>query len=240
MSIDETLFLDNVSVRYGTKTVLNNISLHVQRGVFYALTGLNGSGKTTLLKALTRMIPYTGTIYLENKDIKSLPLKEYSKKITLLSQHNTIYAPLTVWEVVLMGRYPYTSLWQGYTQQDADICYQALELTQTQLFKDKKIQYLSGGEAQRVWLAQKIAQNTPVLLLDEPTQHFDLKQKHLFFNLLNDIIQTKQKTILMSTHDLEELPKINGHIWYFANQQVEVIQNYTANDVQHIKERLLA
>jgi iron complex transport system ATP-binding protein len=239
MNTNLVLSLQNVSVRYGTKDVLKNISLKVQRGVFYALIGLNGSGKTTLFKSLTNTIAYTGKIYLENEDIKTLNAKQLAKKICLLSQHNTIYAPLTVWEVVLMGRYPYTSLWQNYSQKDIDICHEALKTTQTDMFKDKKIHHLSGGEAQRVWLAQKIAQDTPILLLDEPTQHLDIKQKHFFFTLLNDILQNKTKTILMSTHDLEELHRLNGHIWHCNNQSVEVVENYTSKDIENLKQKLL-
>jgi iron complex transport system ATP-binding protein len=239
MSTNPVLQLENVSVQYGTKHVLKNISLEAQRGVFYAVVGLNGSGKTSLFKALTRTVACTGKIYLDGQEIQTLKSNELSRKISLLSQHNTIYAPLTVWEVVLMGRYPYTAVWQSYSSKDMDICYEALELTQTTMFKNEKIYHLSGGEAQRVWLAQKIAQNTAILLLDEPTQHLDIKQKELFFNLLNYIIREKQKTILMSTHDIEELHRKSGSIWYIRNQGIEVIENYTPQDVSNLKKKLL-
>lgn len=239
MSTNSVLSLKNVSVRYGTQSVLENISLHAQRGVFYAVIGLNGSGKTSLFNALMNTIPYTGEIYLDQQDIKTLSAKALSKKISLLSQQNTVYAPLTVWEIVLMGRYPYTTLWQSYSEKDIEICKKALSLAQIEPFKDKKIHHLSGGEAQRVWLAQKIAQDTPILLLDEPTQHLDLKQKHLFFDLLRNILNREQKTILMSTHDLEELHKIQGNIWYLNHQNIETIENYTSKDLHQIKERLV-
>lgn len=240
MSTNIILSLENVSVQYGKKEVLKNISLQAKRGVFYALIGLNGSGKTTLFKALTHMVEHTGKIYIENEDIQTLSDKELSKKISLLSQHNTIYAPLTVWEVVLMGRYPYASLWQGYSQEDIEICHKALEITGTSKFKNEKIHHLSGGESQRVWLAQKIAQNTPILLLDEPTQHLDIKQKELFFTLLSNIIEQKQKTVIMSTHEIQELYRIKGNIWCIYNQEAEVIENYTLMDIDKLRTKLLA
>lgn len=240
MNTDIVLELENISVRYGTREVLKNISLKAQRGVFYALVGLNGSGKTTLFRTLTRTVSFTGKIYLDRQDIKTLTNTELSRKISLLSQHNAVYAPLTVWEIVLMGRYPYTSVWQGYSQKDMNICREALELTQISEFSNQKIQHLSGGEAQRVWLAQKIAQDTPVLLLDEPTQHLDIKQKEFFFTLLADIIEQKQKTVLMSTHDIHELYKIKGNLWYIHNQGAEVTENYTLKDIESIKKKLLA
>lgn len=239
MNTNPVLLLENVSLWYRTKDVLKNISLKAQRGVFYAVIGLNGSGKTSLFKALTCTVAYSGKIYYESQDIQKMYPIELSQKISLLSQHNMLYAPLTVWEVVLMGRYPYTSLWHGYSQKDVDICHEALELTQTTIFRNKKMHHLSGGELQRVWLAQKIAQDTPVLLLDEPTQHLDIKQKELFFTLLNNILEKKQKTVLMSTHDIEELRKTNGSIWYIRNQGVEVIEKYSSEDIDKMRKRLL-
>ncbi|MCS7027379.1 MAG: ABC transporter ATP-binding protein [Bacteroidia bacterium] len=240
MNTDCVLTLKNLSLSYYGQTVLKNTSLCARRGVFYALLGLNGSGKSSLFKAITKNIFYQGTIYVENQDIQNLSTRKLAQKVALLAQQNTVFAPLTVWEIVLMGRYPYRPVFWHYSAEDTEICQQALYRTQTDTLKHRKIRELSGGEAQRVWLAQKLAQNTPILLLDEPTQHLDIKQKKLFYHLLQNIIQNERKTIIMSTHDLNEIKQVSGTIWYIYQKNIHVIENYTAEDVDKVKEKLLS
>ncbi|MCS7075591.1 MAG: ABC transporter ATP-binding protein [Bacteroidia bacterium] len=239
MSINPILNLQDVSISYRTEHILKNISLQAQRGIFYALTGLNGSGKTSLFKSIIRNIKYQGKIYIEGNDIQSLSTREMAQKVALLSQHNFISIPLTVWEITLMGRYPYRPTFWEYNQEDIERCKYALAITQTDTLKHKKIQDLSGGEAQRVWLAQKIAQNTPLLLLDEPTQHLDIRQKKLFFNLLHDIIQNENKTVIMSTHNLDEIKHIKGTLWHLHERAISVIQDYSPQQIDEVIEKLL-
>lgn len=195
----------NYSVGYD-EPVLQNISLKFSSPGVAGIIGNNGKGKTTLLKSLCGLLkPGTGKIIFNETDIYRITNAERAKLISLNFSSNNISFPISVYELVSMGRYPYTNHWAGLNKNDKEIIDEALELCQVKQFKDKFITGLSDGEKQKVFIAKLIAQQTPVMLFDEPTAFLDYSSKKYFFQLMKKISIEQQKIILISSHDIDFL-----------------------------------
>ncbi|HXB41804.1 MAG TPA: ABC transporter ATP-binding protein [Bacteroidia bacterium] len=195
----------NYSVGY-EEPVLQNISLKFSSPGVVGIIGNNGKGKTTLLKSLCGLLkPSGGKIIFNDTDIYSVTNGERAKLISLNFSSNNISFPISVYELVSMGRYPYTNHWAGLSQNDKKIIDEALELCQVKNFKDKFITGLSDGEKQKVFIAKLIAQQTPIMLFDEPTAFLDYSSKKYYFQLMKKIATEQQKIILISSHDIDFL-----------------------------------
>ena len=173
---------NHITVRYGEHAVVDDLHFELREGQWLMLVGPNGAGKSTLIEAISQGVPYTGTIELENKDIRRYKPAQLARKIGVLSQKNGASYGYTVEEVVRLGRYAYTSGFlsarddEGNNQVD-----HALKLTGLTDLRRASVLTLSGGELQRTFLAQVFAQNPQILILDEPANHLDLVyQKHIF------------------------------------------------------------
>ena len=167
---------ENINVTLEKNNILKGINIEVDNKEVVGIIGPNGSGKSTLLKCIYRVLkPNDGAILLDNVDIKEMSVKESSKRLAVLSQHNNYNFDFTVKDIVLMGRSPHKKFMERDNEEDYDIVNEALKKVDMFEFKDRSFQSLSGGEQQRVILARALAQQPKCLILDEPTNHLDIK-----------------------------------------------------------------
>jgi len=193
----------DLSAGYGGDDVIRNISFTAERGESLCVLGPNGCGKTTLLKSIARIINYRGRITLDGSDISAIPRKELAKKIALLNQSTQVFFPYTVYETVSMGRYAYS---QGFLKnlsaEDKTIIDDILHKLDIWDIGERMIDELSGGQLQRVFLARTLAQTPGLILLDEPSNHLDLKHQIELLNFLKAWVKDNNKTLIGVFHDL--------------------------------------
>lgn len=197
------LQIDSLTVAYGDKTVLRDISFQVRSGEILALIGPNGAGKSTLIRAATGVVPVkSGRVSVDGQNLAGLPPAQRARILAVVPQARQLGGAFSVEQAVMMGRTPYLN-WLGQ-ESEADKAAVRLALQQTCLdvFADRQIANLSGGEQQRVLLARALAQSTPVLLLDEPTNHLDLQHQTNLLSLVKELAKEKQLAVLMALHDL--------------------------------------
>jgi iron complex transport system ATP-binding protein len=197
--------IQNLSFRYPSHSdfQLNHTNLSIPEGSLIGLLGANGAGKSTILKLLAGLLgPSSGNIFFENKLLKNIPVRERGQKIAYVPQFTHFTFPLSVWEIVEMGRHPYLGRFQSMGKNDRAICEKALELCDVTNFKDRSFGELSGGEKQRVLLASALAQTPRVLLLDEPTLSLDLSHQIRFFEMIERLHREQSLTVVVATHEL--------------------------------------
>jgi iron complex transport system ATP-binding protein len=197
------LQIDNLTVKYGQRGVLDDVSFAVNSGEVVALVGPNGAGKSTLIRAVSGVIPVeSGQVRINGRLLSGLPTMERARHLAVVPQARSLPPAFTVYESVLLGRTPHLG-WLGRTgPHDHERVQFALEHTQMLPLADRYVGELSGGEQQRVLLARALAQETPVLLLDEPTTHLDLQHRESLIRLIRELAQQKELAILMVLHDL--------------------------------------
>lgn len=201
--MDTLLKINNLSGGYGKEVVIKDISFEIKGGDFLGIIGPNGSGKSTLLRLMSRVLPpRKGKIFLEEKDIAKMNLKEFCRKVAFVPQDTLITFSFSVWEIVLMGRIPHLKRLQLENKRDFSIAENALFLTDTLYIKEKEIENLSAGERQRVIIAKALAQEPILLFLDEPTSHLDIGHQIQILDLLKKLNHDKNLTIVMVIHDL--------------------------------------
>ena len=206
------LKIENVSVRYGEHTVVDNVSFHLKEGQWLMLAGPNGAGKSTLIHAISQGTKYTGKISLAGKDIRSYRPVQLARELGVLSQKNNVGYAYTVEEVVSLGRYAHS---RGFLASKDDSGEQrveyALKLTGLEQFRHSNVLTLSGGELQRTFLAQVFAQDPRILILDEPANHLDLVyQKHIF-TLIGQWLKQPGRAVVSVVHDLSLAKKYGTH-----------------------------
>jgi iron complex transport system ATP-binding protein len=198
------LIADNLSGGYQTKTIIDRLSLQLDRGEWLSLLGGNGSGKSTLLRLLSRLLkPQQGIVWLDGKAIHTEPPSIIAQKLALLPQQQTVPSGLTVQQLVSLGRTPHQPWYQWeLTSADRSQVDRAMMLTQVAHFADRAVEDLSGGERQRAFLALALAQNPRILLLDEPTTYLDLRYQLELLELLRDLQRQQSLTIVTVLHEL--------------------------------------
>lgn len=203
----------DIAAGYENKKIIENMSVTIPEGKITSLIGPNGSGKSTLLKSFTRILPVkSGKIIVNDSDISTYSSKELAKKIALLAQTSEHPIGMTVEEVVSYGRYPYQKLFSGMDAQDHEAIEWALDATGLSGYRTRGIATLSGGQTQRVWIAMALAQETDILILDEPTTFLDPSHQLEILQLLSQINQIKQTTILMSIHDINLASRFSDYL----------------------------
>jgi iron complex transport system ATP-binding protein len=198
----------NVSIGYQTKkekiVVAENLNLNFQEGKLIAIVGENGIGKSTLLRTLTGIQkPLSGSIFLNEKDIKTYNSKDLAQNLSVVLTEKLPPSNLTVFEIVATGRQPYTNWIGKLSNEDLEKINQAISLTQIENLVDKKHYEISDGQLQKVLVARALAQDTDLIILDEPTTHLDLLHKVSVFKLLKKLSLETNKCILFSTHDID-------------------------------------
>ena len=193
----------NLSYAYGKKEILNDMSFGIAEGDFCAIMGQNGCGKTTLLKCIANLLPVKGgSIFINGKDSNAYSIKKLAQQIAFVPQHTPMDFEFSAFETVLMGRNPYQTHLQNESQKDWDIVEECMKKTNTWHLRFATLSEMSGGEMQRVLLARALAQQTPIMLLDEPLSNLDISHQFEIIKLLRDISQNENKTILLIVHDL--------------------------------------
>lgn len=197
------LEIQSLSVAFGDHPVLSNVSLSLQQGEILAVIGPNGAGKSTLIRAVSGVIPIqSGCVRVIDQDLSRFSSSQRAAFISVVPQARDLPAAFSVYQTVLIGRTPHLG-WLGKANpQDHWHAHQALERTHLQHMAERRVGELSGGEQQRVLLARALAQDTPVLLLDEPITHLDLKHQSSFLNLLKELVLNQKLSVLMVLHDL--------------------------------------
>lgn len=199
------LSAQKLTLGYHNIKIIKNIDLTIPQGKITALVGANGCGKSTLLRGLARLLkPHNGSIYLDSADIFKLSTKAVARKVGILSQSPVAPEGLTVRDLVACGRYPYQKWLQQWTKEDELLVEVALETTRMKELAQRELDTLSGGQRQRAWIAMTLAQNTDILLLDEPTTFLDLAHQIEILDLLWELNQTQGRTLVMVLHDLNQ------------------------------------
>ena len=197
------LYANELTLAYDDASIIHNLRLAIPMGQVTALVGPNGCGKSTLLRGISRLLkPKHGTVILDGQDIWKLPTKELAKRLGILPQSPVAPEGLTVHELVAQGRYPHQSWLQQWSAEDERVTQEALAITHIEDFADRPVDTLSGGQRQRAWIAMTLAQDSEVILLDEPTTFLDLAYQIDVLDLLYELNRQRKKTIVMVVHDL--------------------------------------
>lgn len=192
----------NLSYSYGKKIIIEDMSFAISQGDFCAIMGPNGCGKTTLLKCIANILPVkTNSIFINGKDSTIYSIKKLAQQIAFVPQHTPLDFEFSAFETVLMGRNPYQTHLQNESQKDWDIVEECMKKTNTWHLRFAPLTEMSGGEMQRVLLARALAQQTPIMLLDEPLSNLDISHQFEIIKLLREISQNEKKTILLIVHD---------------------------------------
>ena len=211
----------SIGYKKGTKQekiLAGPLDLEIHRGQLICLLGQNGAGKSTLIRTLAGLQPLlAGTVETGGKNLARLPPAERAKQLSMVLTGRVQTGNLTVASIVALGRFPYTN-WLGTLQpKDREIVEWAMHITETTSFANRKLIELSDGESQKVMLARALAQDTPVIILDEPTAHLDLPNRITLMHLLHQLAKTTGKGILLSTHDLDLALQTADEVWLLRN-----------------------
>ena len=240
----EILKTSSLSIGYNGKTVVSDINVTLNEGDIIALVGPNGAGKSTLFKTFsTHIKPIGGKIELFDKDLMSYTPKERAKLLGIVLTERPDDMFLKVFDVVAAGRYPYTGMFGKLSEKDENEIKASLELVGVNNLIDRVFNTLSDGEKQKVMIAKAIAQNTPVIMLDEPTAFLDYPSKIELFSLLKKLAKEQKKAILFSSHDLELLLRYTDNLWiiakikpFISGKSSELLKNAVIKDYFNLKE----
>ena len=219
-----TIQIESLSTGYRGKNnvtiVARDINATIHGGELTSLLGPNGAGKSTLLRTLSAFLPpVEGTITIMGRNLKDYSDKELAKTIGVVLTEKTDLRNMTVEDLIGLGRSPYTGFWGTLHEDDRRVVAQAIEMVGIEPLKDRMIQTLSDGERQKVMIAKALAQQTPVIFLDEPTAFLDFPSKVEIMQLLHTLSRTTGKTIFLSTHDLELALQIADTIWLMDKEK---------------------
>ena len=213
MTHEPGLRVEGLRLSYDKRTVIDGVDLAIPAGEVTAIVGANASGKSTLLRGMSRLLtPRAGTVYLDGESIHRMPTRQLARKLGILPQGPVAPEGMTVLELVGRGRSPHQTWWRQWSRDDGDAVRLALAATSMLDLADRAVDELSGGQRQRAWIAMTLAQNTPVLLLDEPTTYLDLAHQIDVLDLVADLNQSAERTVVMVLHDLNHASRYADHV----------------------------
>ncbi|OLS41031.1 ABC transporter ATP-binding protein [Bacillus sp. MRMR6] len=208
-----SLSTENLQIGYGEKIIVDGLNLQINKGEITTIIGANGCGKSTILKTMARVhSANSGVVYLDGKMIHKIPTKEIAKKMAVLPQSPEAPNGLTVYELISYGRSPHQSGFGRLSDRDRQVILWALEVTGLSAFAEHPVDALSGGQRQRAWIAMAIAQETDLLLLDEPTTYLDMAHQLEILQLLEKLNREEGRTIVMVIHDLNHASRFSHHM----------------------------
>jgi len=221
MTANRSLHAQAVTLGYGERTIVDGLDLMVPPGRITTIVGANACGKSTLLKSMARLLaPSSGSVLLDGKAIHRLPTKQVARVLGLLPQSPIAPDGIAVSDLVSRGRYPHQGALARWTSDDDRAVARALETTGTTHIADRPVDELSGGQRQRVWIAMALAQETDVLLLDEPTTFLDISHQVDVLDLLTDLNHERGTTIVMVLHDLNLAARYADHLVAMAGGKI--------------------
>ncbi|MEV8290543.1 ABC transporter ATP-binding protein [Streptomyces niveus] len=213
MTTTHSLAAEHLTLGYGDRTVIESLDLAVPPGRITVIVGANACGKSTLLRSMSRLLaPRAGRVVLDGKEVHRLPAKELARTLGLLPQSPVAPEGITVADLVGRGRHPHQTAFSRWKKADDDAVAAALEATRTTSLADRSVDELSGGQRQRVWIAMALAQQTDLLLLDEPTTFLDASHQIEVLDLLTDLNEMRGTTIVMVLHDLNLAARYADHL----------------------------
>ena len=213
---------EGLAVGYGGPPVVKDLTSAVPEGRITAIVGANASGKSTLLRALARLLrPTTGAVYLDGADITSQSTRSVAARLGLLPQSPRAPDGVLVGDLVRRGRYPHQRMFSQWSAADDGAVNRALELTDLTELRERPVDELSGGQRQRVWIAMVLAQDTPIMLLDEPTTYLDIAHQIEMLDLLSWLNSTEGRTVVMVLHDLNHACRYASHLIAMADGRIE-------------------
>ena len=216
-----TLRADEIDLSYDRDIVVHRLSVEILQGKITTIVGANASGKSTLLRALARLLtPVNGHVYLGNREIRRQRSRDVARQLTLLPQSPIAPDGITVSDLVARGRYPYQSLLRPWSSEDTRAVAAAMEATGVTDLAERSVNQLSGGQRQRVWVAMALAQETPLLLLDEPTTFLDLSHQIEVLDLLKELNHNTGQTVVLVLHDLNLASRYSDHLIAMANGRI--------------------
>ena len=203
----------HLSFGYRDHPVAEDLNVQIPQGVFTAIIGPNGCGKSTLLRTLCRLLtPQQGEIVFDGKALHHYSGRELARKMGLLAQSAVSPEGISVQELVARGRYPHQSWLRGWGDDDEAAVHGALQMTGLQSLANHKVDALSGGQRQRVWVAMVLAQQTPLILLDEPTTYLDISHQIELLELFHALNQQTGRTLVAVLHDINQACRYAGHL----------------------------
>lgn len=219
-----------ISLGYGGRPIIEELSVRIPTGQLSVIIGANGCGKSTLLRGMARLIgPTGGSVLLDGRDIATLSSKQVARILGLLPQAPTAPEGITVADLVGRGRYPHQGWFRRWTAADDRAVTEALAATDTLELADRPIDEMSGGQRQRVWIAMALAQETDILLLDEPTTYLDLSHQIEVLDLLTDLNRRRRTTVVLVMHDLNLACRYGDHL--IAMNDGDVVATGTPHEV---------
>ncbi|MGW0754620.1 ABC transporter ATP-binding protein [Streptomyces sp. NPDC002587] len=209
----QRLTAQNVTLGYDQRVIAENLSVEIPDNSFTVIVGPNACGKSTLLRALSRMLkPSAGRVLLDGQAIGSMPAKKVAKTLGLLPQSSIAPDGITVADLVSRGRYPHQGLLRQWSQEDERIVGESMASTGVAELADRAVDELSGGQRQRVWIAMALAQQTPLLLLDEPTTYLDIQHQIDVLDLCAELHEDRGRTLVAVLHDLNHAARYATHL----------------------------
>jgi iron complex transport system ATP-binding protein len=205
-----------LALGYGSSVIVEGLDLSIPQHAFTVFLGRNGSGKSTVLRAFAGLLrPRSGKVLLDGIPLAKFSARESARRIAILSQGPTAPEGLTVSDLVRQGRYPHRNLFAGWSRADEEACDEALHLTGMADLREKPLENLSGGQRQRAWIAMSLAQQTDILLLDEPTTFLDLAHQSEVMSLIITLVKSRGKTVVAVLHDINQATRYADHIVTF-------------------------
>ncbi|MCJ8517456.1 iron complex transport system ATP-binding protein [Pseudorhizobium tarimense] len=218
-----SLRVSGLSAGYGETEILRGLELAVPPGRITVIVGANACGKSTLLRTMSRLIsPHQGHVLLDGKSIHRMPSRQLAQTMGLLPQSPIAPEGITVADLVSRGRHPHQRLFSSWTAKDDEAVASALAATKTAQLANRTMDELSGGQRQRVWIAMALAQQTEILLLDEPTTFLDISHQIEVLDLLVDLNQVRSTTIVMVLHDLNLAARYADHLLAMASGRLHI------------------
>ncbi|MCE0800190.1 MULTISPECIES: iron-enterobactin ABC transporter ATP-binding protein [unclassified Buttiauxella] len=213
ISTPSRLHGEKLRLGYGNHVVADGLTVAIPDGKFTAIIGPNGCGKSTLLRTLSRLMkPMHGQVWLDGNEIHRFATKEVARRVGLLAQNSTAPGDISVAELVARGRYPHQPMFSRWREEDSQAVERALKATNIEDLADQPVDTLSGGQRQRAWIAMVLAQETSILLLDEPTTWLDISHQIDLLELLRDLNQKQGFTLAAVLHDLNQACRYATHL----------------------------
>lgn len=212
---------EGLTLGYAGRPICNEVTLAIPEGRFTVILGPNGCGKSTLLRGLCNLLPpRAGTVTLDGQDIARLPARRLARAVGLLPQSAQAPSGITVADLVARGRYPHQGAFRQWSPEDARIVAEAMAATGVTALAEREVEALSGGQRQRVWIALVLAQETPIVLLDEPTTFLDIAHQLEVLGLLQRLNRERGRTIVAVLHDLNQACRYADHLVVMAGGAV--------------------